>query len=377
MVRGQARYLDDIARPDMVHAAFVRSYHAHAAITAIRKPDHAPGLLAVITAEDLRGRVKPLPIGAPPGVETADEPHPILPEDDVRYVGQPVAAVIATSPALAADAAELVEVDYEPRAPVVDPRESTCELTRWSKTGGDVAAAFAHAAHVVRGRYGLPRLVAAPIEPRGAVLEHDRERDRLTMWCSMQDTHRPRAQLSHVLGYDEERIHVVVPDVGGAFGSKGVVPPEAVVAAIAAIDLGRPVKWVEERTENFLAGYQGRGIEGELELALDAGGRMLALRAQLTADLGAYLLPSTAIPPHTAGVLLTGCYDIPAASVTVLGKRTNKVPDRPLPRSGPARRRVHDRAAGRRRRAPGRRRSDRAATAQPDPRVSVPDRVWG
>src|SRR5437764_3927625 len=205
---------------------------------------------------------------------------------------------------------------------------------RWSRTGGDVAGAFAAAAHIVRGRYALPRLVAAPIEPRGAVVEHDAELDRLTVWCSMQDPHRPLAQLSHILGIDRERIRVVVPDVGGAFGSKGVIPPEAAAAAIAAIDLGRPVKWIEERTENFLAAYQGRGIEGELELALDADGRMLALRADLTADLGAYLLPLTAIPPHRAGMLLTGCYDIPAASVTVVGRRTNKVPTGPYRGAG-------------------------------------------
>ncbi|MGO9819224.1 MAG: xanthine dehydrogenase family protein molybdopterin-binding subunit [Solirubrobacteraceae bacterium] len=334
MLRGDACYVDDIKRPEMLYAAFVRSHHSHAGIASIRHPEDAAGLLYVITAEDLRGRVRPFGAVAPPGVELADEPHPVLADGEVRYVGQPVAAVIATSRELAADAVELVEVDYEPRRPVLDPRNSECELARWSAIGGDVDAAFAEAKHLVRGRYALPRLVAAPIEARGVVVEHDANRDRLTVWCSMQDTHRPLAQLSHILGYDEGRIHVIVPDVGGAFGSKGVIPAEAVVAAVAAIDVGRPVKWVEERTENFLAAYQGRGIDGELELALDGEGRMLALRAALTADLGAYLLPSTAIPPHTAGMLLTGCYDIPAASVTVVGKQTNKVPTGPYRGAG-------------------------------------------
>jgi aerobic carbon-monoxide dehydrogenase large subunit len=334
MVRGQAGYLDDIQRPNMAYAGFVRSHHAHAGITAIRKPDEAPGLLAVITGLDLRGRVKPFPIGAPPGVELADEPHPVLAEDEVRYVGQPVAAVITASREAAEDALELVEVDYEPREPVLSAESSDFELTRWSRSGGDVADAFAAAAHVVRGRYGLPRLVAAPIEARGAVAEHDPSADLLTVWCSMQDTHRPLAQLSQILGRDEERLRVIVPHVGGAFGSKGVIPPEAVVSAIAAIELGRPVKWVEDRTDNFLAAYQGRGMQGELELALDADGRMLALRGTLTADLGAYLFTTTAIPPHTAGALLTGCYDIPAASVTVVGRRTNKVPTGPYRGAG-------------------------------------------
>ncbi len=334
MVRGEACYVDDIERPEMVYAAFVRSHHAHAGIRSIRMSGHAPGLLSVITARDLRDRVAPFPISAPAGVELADEPHPVLPDDEVRYVGQPVAAVIATSRELAADAVELVEVDYEPREPVLDPGFSDRELTRWSRSSGDVEAAFAGAAHVVRRRYALPRLVAAPIEPRGVVVEHDAGTDRLTVWCSMQDPHRPLAQLGRILGRDQDRIHVIVPDVGGAFGSKGVIPAEAVVAAVAAIDLGRPVKWIEDRTENFLAAYQGRGIEGELELALDGEGRMLALRAALTADLGAYLFSTTAIPPHTAAVLLTGCYDIPAASVTVVGKRTNKVPTGPYRGAG-------------------------------------------
>jgi carbon-monoxide dehydrogenase large subunit len=334
MVCGQACYVDDISRPGMVHAVFVRSHHAHAAIRAVRAPDEAPGLLAMITARELLGRVRPFPIAAPPGVEVTDEPHPILPADEVRYAGQPVAAVIASSLPLAKDAAELVEIDYEPREPILAPGASEVELTRWSRTGGDVSDAFARASHVVRGRYALPRLVAAPIEPRGVVAEYDADSDRLTVWCSMQDTHRPLAQLSHILGYAEERLRVIVPDVGGAFGSKGVIPAEAVVAAIAAMDLGRPVKWVEERTENFLGAYQGRGIEGELELALDGEGHMLALRAMLTADLGAYLFPTTAIPPHTAGALMTGCYDIPAASVTVFGKRTNKVPTGPYRGAG-------------------------------------------
>ncbi len=334
MVRGEACYVDDIRRPDMAFASFVRSHHAHAAITAVRVPQAAPGLLAVITARELAGRVKPFPITAPPGVEVVDDPHPILAEDEVRYVGQPVAAVIAESPERAKDAAELIEVDYEPRDPVLDPRQSEVELTSWSTAKGDVTGAFAGAAQVVRGVYGLPRLVAAPIEPRGAVAEHDPVLDRLTVWCSMQDSHRPLSQLSHILGRDPERLRVIVPDVGGAFGSKGVIPVEVVVAALAATDLGRPVKWIEERSENFLGAYQGRGIEGEVELAFDADGRMLALRAELIADLGAYVWTSTPVPGHTAAVLMIGPYDIPAASVTLRGKRTNKVPTGPYRGAG-------------------------------------------
>src|SRR5205085_8383384 len=181
MVRGQAHYVDDVTRPGMAYAAFVRSHHAHAVITAVRVPDEASGLLAVITARELWGRVRPYPIDQPPGVELAGEPHPILADGEVRYVGQPVAAVIATSLPLAKDAAELVEVDYEPREPVLDAEASAFALTRWSHAGGDVSGAFAAAERVVSGRYALPRLAAAPIEPRGAVVEYDADRGRLTM----------------------------------------------------------------------------------------------------------------------------------------------------------------------------------------------------
>jgi carbon-monoxide dehydrogenase large subunit len=334
VLRGQTRYVDDIELPGLVHAAFVRSPHAHAAITGLRAPELGGDVLAVLTGESLGERVAPIPVGGPPGVTLADAPHPILAVDEVRYVGQPVAAVIAPTRALAEDAVERVEVSYELRDAVVDPRVSTIELTRFSCGSGEVDAAFASAAHVVRGRYGLPRLAAVPIEARGVVAEHDPGRDVLTVWCSAQDTHRPLAQLSHVLRRAEESIHLIVPDVGGAFGSKGVIAPEVAATAIAAIDLGAPVKWTEDRLENFLAAYQGRGIEGELELALDARGTMLALRARLIADLGAYLLTSTAIPPHTAAMLMTGCYDIPAAAVTVVGMATHKVPTGPYRGAG-------------------------------------------
>jgi len=184
----------------------------------------------------------------------------------------------------------------------------------------------------VRTRHAIPRAVAAPIEPRGCIAQPDG--DVLRMWLSAQDPHRPLAGLAHALDRPPESIDLALADVGGAFGSKGPLPVEAVVTAVAAFDLGRPVKWVETRTENFLAAYQGRGVEGEVELALDADGRMLALRARLVADTGAYLHPSTAVPPHTMGMLMTGAYDITAAEVEVVGARSNRVPTGPMRGAG-------------------------------------------
>jgi carbon-monoxide dehydrogenase large subunit len=334
ILSGRSRCLDDIELPGLAHLAFVRSLHAHARVTAVRVPDAAPGLIAVLTARDLDGRARSLPIQVPEGAEVADEPHPVLASDVVRYAGQPVAAVVGESRALAEDAAELVEVDYEPLDPVVDPLASDFELERWSREGGDVDGAFAAAAAVVGGSYAMPRVAAVPMETRGAVASHDGDEDLLTLWCSAQDTHRQQKQLAHVLGRPGTAMRIVVPDVGGAFGSKGALAPEAAVAAVAAIELGRPVKWAEDRFENFVASYQGRGLQAHVELALDNDGRMLALRARLVADLGAYLLPTTAIPPHTTAMLMTGCYDIPAARVELSGVRTNKVPTGPYRGAG-------------------------------------------
>jgi aerobic carbon-monoxide dehydrogenase large subunit len=334
ILRGRARYLDDIELPRQAHAAFVRSVHARARVTAIRAPEAAEGLVAVLTAQDIAGRVRPFPVPPLDGATVADAGHPVLAGDEVRYAGEPIALVVAESRALAEDAAELVEIEYEPLEPVIDPRAAAERLLEWSRSSGDVEGAFARAAHVARGRYALPRLVAAPIEARGAIAAHDAGTDRLTVWCSAQDSHRPLAHLSHVLDRADDTIRVVVPEVGGAFGSKGVIAAEVPAIAIAAIDLGRPVKWVEDRLENFQAAYQGRGMAGEVELALDSDGRMLAVRARLLADLGAYLYSASAIPPHTAAMLMCGVYDIPAAEVELVGARTNKVPTGPCRGAG-------------------------------------------
>ena len=325
ILRGEARYLDDLHRPDMLHAAFVRSPFARARIRDVTAPD---GVL-LLTAAELAGT---LPVMSPPGMELLDAPHPLLAGDEARYAGQAVALVLAPSRALAEDAAELVEVDYDPLDPVVDPRAAPEALVRFEHAGGDVDAAFAAAAHVVSARHAIPRVAAAPIEPRGVLAEPDG--DGLLAWASAQDVHRTRAGLAHALGLDPAAVRVILPDVGGAFGSKGTPAPEVAAAAAAALRLGRPVKWAEDRYENFLAASQGRGMEADVELALDASGRMLAVRARIVADLGAYLFANTAAPPHTAAMLMCGCYTIPAAAVSVVGARTDKVPTGPCRGAG-------------------------------------------
>jgi aerobic carbon-monoxide dehydrogenase large subunit len=334
ILRGRTRYLDDIDPAGAAHVAFVRSPFAHARIGGVEVPDALEGTFAAITAADLEGRVGDLPVQGIQGGWVADEGHPVLARDEVRYAGQPVAAVLAESRALAEDAAELVEVDYEPLEAVLDARASDVTMSRWHKLSGDVDGAFQSAAHVVHASHSLPRLAPVPMEPRGAIASYDEPEDMLTVWVSAQDSHRQLAGLAKVLDRPEETIHVIVPDVGGAFGSKGVPAPETVLVAFASLTTGRTVKWAEDREENLVASYQGRGVEADVELALDAEGTVLGLRARIWADLGAYLMPTTAIPAHTTAMLMCGVYDIRAADVEVVGARTNKVPAGPYRGAG-------------------------------------------
>jgi carbon-monoxide dehydrogenase large subunit len=334
ILRGGTRYLDDIDPPGAAHAAFVRSPFAHARIGGVGVPDGLEGVFAVITAADLEGRVGDLPVQGFEGGEVSAEGHPVLAGDEVRYAGQPVAAVLADFRALAEDAAELVEVDYEPLEAVLDARSSDVTMSRWHKVSGEVDGAFEAAAHVVRASHALPRLAPVPMEPRGAIASYDEADDMLTVWVSAQDSHRQLAGLAAVLDRPEESIHVIVPDVGGAFGSKGAPAPETMLVAVAAMTSGRTVKWAEDREENFIASYQGRGMEADVELALDDDATMLAVRARIWADLGGYLMPTTAIPTHTTAMLMCGVYDIQAADVEIVGRRTNKVPTGPYRGAG-------------------------------------------
>jgi aerobic carbon-monoxide dehydrogenase large subunit len=331
----------------MLHGAFVRSVYAHARIVRVdtEAARGAPGVRAVITAADLAGLADAFPIVVPRGAQVVPVAHPLLARDCVRYVGEPVALVVADSEEEAVDAAERVAVEVDELAALVDPRDAETAallhdeapanvLLRWRRSAGDVDGAFICAHAVARIRVCSPRLIAAPLEPRGVLAAHDPGTDLMTLWLSAQDQHRQLAGLAAVLRRPRERLRIVVPDVGGAFGSKGVPQAETAAVALAALSLHRPVRWVESRTESSLAVYQGRGIEIDAELALDGGGRMLALRARVLSDLGAYLYTTTPVPPLTAATLLTGCYEIPACDVEVVGVCTTKVPTGPYRGAG-------------------------------------------
>jgi carbon-monoxide dehydrogenase large subunit len=347
LLTGTGCFVDDIRLPRMLHMVAVRSVLAHAWLRRIDTAAAAqlPAVRAVLTGADVAGLAS-MPIMTDNGAEVVSAPVPVLASGRVRFVGEPVAAVVAESLPAAVDAAELVDVDYEELPAVVDPRAALAGdvvlhdeapdnvLVRWQQGSGDVDAAFAGGFRVVRAELELPRLAAAPMEPRGAVASYDPAAGLLTVHASAQDPHRPRMQLAAVLRRPAESIRVIVRDVGGSFGSKSILAPEAFAAAFAAIRLGRPVKWVESRTENFLAAYQGRGQRAECELAVGPDGRFLAIRVRLISDVGAYLYPPTTVPPVLAGSLVTGVYDIPAASVQVTGVATNKVPTGPYRGAG-------------------------------------------
>ncbi len=355
LVNGTARFVDDLRDAEGLPAgerltmSVVRSSIAHGRIARIDGTAALalPGVVAVVTGRDIEASTSPYAIGpSRDGAEIAGAPMALLAGSTVRYVGEPVAVVLARSPAEAEDAVEQVRVDYEALEPVVtvdDARRAAVAvhdaiadnvLVRWEHRTGDVEARFERAATVARCRASIPRLAAAPIEVRGCLASYDPEDDLVTVWASAQDPWRQAAQLATVLRREPNAVRVVVPHVGGAFGSKGSLAPEYGLAAWCAIRHGFPVRWFEDRSENLLASYQGRGMQADLELALDADGRFLALRAEIAADVGAYLYPNTANVSVTTATLMTGCYDLGAVEVHLEGFATTKVPTGPYRGAG-------------------------------------------
>ncbi len=330
LLRGLGAYVDDIELSATLHVAFVRSDHAHAALEVVDgSAALAAGAAAVFRSVDFPAAALPAP-PAFTGMTCVAIEQPVLAAGSVHYQGQPVAAVVAESRARAEDFAELVRVEESPLSVVTNVRDGLRDdrnvLLRFCAGTGNVDEAFADAAVRISKTIVIPRVVAAPMETRGALAVYDRGRDLLTVWCSAQDPHRHREQLADVLGRPESTIRVIVPDVGGAFGSKGSLAAEVAVTALAAIQLGRPVRWTEDRLENFRGASQGRGLEADIELGIDAQGKFLALRALLLSDVGAFTHVNSPNSGRTAAMLLSGVYVFPNSSVTLIGVRTNRVP---------------------------------------------------
>jgi carbon-monoxide dehydrogenase large subunit len=301
LLTGRGVYLDDVTPDGTLHAFVVRSPVAHARIAGldVAAAREAPGVSAVYTAADLAG-VGPMPgaEGLPPGA--ANPLCPVLAAGKVLWAGQPVALVVADTPELAADAAELVVADYDELPAVTDPLEAaaqgapllhdgTAANVAFTKrlTAGDAAAAFAAAAHRVGQRMVSQRLAPVALEPRG-VLACPGQDGRLEVRMSTQRPHGARNLLARIFGMPPEQMRVIAGDMGGGFGAKGPVYPDQVAVIFAARTLGRPVKWVEERGESFLATTHGRDQVADLEMAVDTDGRITAMRGSVCASFGAY-----------------------------------------------------------------------------------------
>jgi len=348
LLTGQGRYVDDLRIDGALHVVFVRSTYAHARLRGIdaEAARAMPGVRAIWTGADLANDgVEPLPVPAlfkrPDGTPMATAPRRALALERVRYVGEPVVAVVAESRAQALDAAEAIVIDYEELPAVVDVREATAAgaPVLWPEAPDNVAAearhgdaeatarAFASAAHVVRLELVNQRLVASPMEPRNTVAVFDRESGRLTLHASAQNPTALKQVLSqNILHLPPEKVRVVVRDIGGGFGMRAHLTPEDAVVAYAALKLACAVRWRADRSEDFQSAVQGRDQFSRAELALDAEGRILALRVDTLANAGAYLAPPTApIPLALSPKVITGAYAIPVADIRVRLVLTNTV----------------------------------------------------
>ena len=341
---GKGQYVDDVKLPGTTHAAFVRSPHAHAAIKAINTAAarEMPGVVGIFTGADMKqAGVNGLPVGwLLDGLQVPA--HMPLAVDRARHVGDAVAVVIAETVYQARDAAERIEVDYEPLPAIADTERALApdapqvydtiprnRAFHWSLGNKDeTEAAFAGAAKVVKQRLLNNRLIATAIEPRAALASYNPATDDLTLWVTSQNPHVHRLLMAaFVLGIPEHKMRVISPDVGGGFGSKIFVYQEEVVVSWATRLLKRPVKWTAERRESFLTDCHGRDHVTDAEMAFDATGKAIGVRVKTIANMGAYLSTfAPAIPTYLYGTLLSGQYKIPAIHVEVDGVFTNTTP---------------------------------------------------
>jgi len=348
-ITGRGHYTDDVNRPGQVFAVFVRSPHAHATIKQIdsKAASARAGVLAVLTGAELAAdKIGNLVCGwmihSKDGSPMKMAPHPALATGKACYVGDPVAVVIAETLAQAKDAAEAVVVDYAVLPAVVDPAKAQGKdapqihaiasgntIYQWQLGDAKAAeAAMREAKHVTRLDIVNNRLVPNAIEPRAAIGEYDLGSESFTLWNTTQNPHVARLVIAAFVGMaPEHKLRVIAPDVGGGFGSKIFIYPEEVVALWASKRVGRPVKWVCDRSEAFLADAHGRDHVSHAEMAFDADGRITGLKVKTIANLGAYMSTfSSSIPTYLYATLLSGQYDIPAIYCEVDAVYTNTVP---------------------------------------------------
>ena len=350
-ITGFSHYVDDLrpppGRPPALHMIVVRSPYAHAEITSIKLETalSQPGVVAAFGGAELVSGMPTLSTMPMPGLRKPERRPMAI--GRARYVGDPVAVILAESLYAAEDARDLVEVDYEMRPAVAD-LEAAVETGApllydelgsniafiQQSSGGDIQAAFEHADRVVRLRLVNQRLAPSSLEPRACLFDFDPSTAELSAWVSSQSVFRARDTLATFLGLDPSRIKVHNADVGGAFGAKNIFLGEELIAASLAVKYGRPVKWIEQRSENLQAQSQGRGQVNYIEAAFQNDGKLLGLRVRSLGDLGAFLISTTAMVPSRTPLMLCGPYQVPAVESQVVGVFTNKVTTAPYRGAG-------------------------------------------
>jgi aerobic carbon-monoxide dehydrogenase large subunit len=347
---GKARFVADIHMPGMLHASFVRSPHAHARIVAIdtRAACELPGVVAVLTSKDIGAvaKINRLVVALPDRTFTQQHHRPIFAAEETVHVGEAIAMVLATDAYVAEDGAGLVEVQYEllpavsdcraalaPGAPLVHSGATDNLVAAYATGYGDIDAAFAAAAHVVKESFWLHRGCGNAMECRGCVASYDAIDDKLTLWSSTQTPLVAARLLAELLGREEASVRVIAPDVGGGFGPKLVFYPEEAGVAIATLIARRPVKWIEDRREHFIATTQERDQYWDAEIALLGNGKVLGVRGSMVHDHGAYTARGLTVPQGAAAALSLA-YRVPAYRMDVKVALTNKVPVTPIRGSG-------------------------------------------
>ena len=367
LLRGEGRYIDDIIRPNMLEAAFVRSPYGHAAVGGIDAASARalPGVHAVLTRDDIKPFLQNefLIVGLPSKLYKQDRNRPALAHREVVHVGEPVAIVIADNRYIAEDATALVDVDYEPLPAISDCRAALAPeaplahrdgpdnlLAEFNIGYGEVDSVFASAPYVFKESLWQHRGGGHSMECRGGMADFDAAEDFLTYWVSTQTPHAAMRALVDMLGRDESKIRVITPDIGGGFGPKLVFYPEDVTICIASIILKRPVKWIEDRREHFIATTQERDQYWEIEVAADDNGKLLGIRGEIIHDHGAYTGRGINLAANSAETLTMG-YIVPNYMMNVKVALTNKIPATPVrgaghPQAAFAMERMLDRIAG-------------------------------